>query len=104
MTDDAPQRFHVTLEPEGAALRIVVSGELDIATVPELQRHVSSDGTAEAVALDLTGVTFIDSTGLRLLLETYRTIGDRLQIVPSAACERLFDIAGVRDHLPLVKT
>src|SRR5579883_915000 len=102
MTDDFQGRFQVTTEPDGAATRIVVSGELDIATVPELHRHVTADG-AGVVALDLTAVTFIDSTGLRLLLEAHQTLGDRLRIVPSPACERLFEIAGVRDRLPLVQ-
>ena len=101
MSDDEETGFQVTLEPEGSSLRIVVAGELDIATVPEVTPHVSADGDAQAVVLDLRAVTFIDSTGLRLLLEAHDALRERLRIVPSAACERLFEITGVRDRLPL---
>jgi anti-anti-sigma factor len=101
MSDDAQPVLTVTLERDGAELRIVVGGELDIATVPEVAPHVSAKDAAQAVVLDLGAVTFIDSTGLRLLLEAHVALGDRLRIRPSPACERLFEITGVRDRLPL---
>jgi anti-sigma B factor antagonist len=101
MIGDADQ-LQVRLDREDSLLRVVVSGELDIATVPDLERHVEAAGSAPALELDLSGVTFIDSSGLRLLIEAHRALGERLRILPSPACERLFDVAGVRDRLPLV--
>lgn len=100
MTGDA-SRFDVAREREGDGVRLVVRGELDIATVPVLERALALDGEAERVVLDLAGVTFIDSTGLRLLLEAHGSIGARLQIRTSPACERLFEITGVRSRLPI---
>ena len=49
--------------------RVVVSGELDMATSPELTSAIESLERTEAqrVVLDLSGVTFIDSTALSAL-------------------------------------
>lgn len=101
MSDDAETAFKVTLEPGASSMRVVVAGELDIATVPELSPHVTAADDGDAVILDLAAVTFIDSTGLRLLIEAHAALGERLRIVPSPACERLFEITGVRDRLPI---
>jgi len=98
---DAENAFKVTLEPEPSSLRVVVAGELDIATASVLSPHVTGRDGGDAVVLDLAAVTFIDSTGLRLLIEAHAALGERLRIVPSPACERLFEITGVRDRLPI---
>jgi len=98
------QEFGVTLERAGGVLRIVVTGELDIATMPLLLEHLESDGVtdgADMVVLDLVGVTFIGSSGLRALLVARDAIGGRLQIIPGKATEHLFDIVGTVD-LPLI--
>jgi anti-sigma B factor antagonist len=53
----------------GSAL-VTVSGELDIATKPELIDHVSPilSTHVDMVVLDLSGITFIDAQGLSALL------------------------------------
>jgi anti-sigma B factor antagonist len=63
--------FRVDVEPEREAVRVAPVGELDIATVDKLQAEVArllETGFAKIV-LDLRGVRFLDSTGLRLVLE-----------------------------------
>ena len=61
---------------------------------------------AERIVLDLSGLTFIDSTGLRLVLDVNERCGgqvDRLRVIAgSPAVERLLDIVGLRDRLPLI--
>jgi anti-anti-sigma factor len=48
---------------------VVASGEMDVSTAYRLEGHVIGEaGRGDRVALDLAGVTFIDSTGLRALL------------------------------------
>ena len=90
----------------GTTVRITASGEIDIATAPRLReyasRHLADD--AEIVVLDLTDITFIDSSGLHALLQAAAHEGNRLRIMPSPACLRLIDIASVRDRLPLIDT
>jgi anti-anti-sigma factor len=78
----------------------VLHGELDIATAPELVdllarlRH-----HGHAVVLDLAEVTFMDSTGLTMLMDAYTQAerngwSFRVQR-PSAAVRRVFDLAGM---------
>ncbi len=62
--------FRVEVQPERGRVRVVPHGELDLGTVPPLEARIEelrSSGVA-TVALDLRQLTFMDSTGLRLLL------------------------------------
>lgn len=101
MLDDG---FAISSQCTGTTIRLTVSGELDIATARHLREHTSRQlaGPTEIVVLDLTDVSFIDSTGLHALLDAAAQDDGRLRIVPSPVCLRLFDIAGVRDRLPLI--
>lgn len=94
----------ITTQRTGTTARIIVAGELDLATAPDLREclHDQLADHAEIVVLDLAGISFIDSAGLLVLLEAVEGDGGRLRIVPSARCLRLFEIAGVRDRLPLI--
>jgi anti-sigma B factor antagonist len=62
-------------------------------------------GGAAELWIDLTQTQFMDSSGLHLLLETRARVRDlnrRLAIVcPPGCVRRLFDIAGVTEHLPV---
>ena len=101
MLDDG---FAIRSERTGTTARIVVSGELDIATATHLREHMSRQlaEPTELVVLDLTDVSFIDSTGLYALLDAAAQDATRLRVVPSPVCLRLFELAGVRDRLPLI--
>ena len=99
--------FAMTSERTGTTVRIVVSGELDLATAPLLREQTDRQlaDHAEFVVLDLADVAFIDSSGLReLLLAVAYQDGARVRIVPSPHCLRVFEMAGVRDLLPLIDT
>jgi anti-sigma B factor antagonist len=79
---------------------LIVHGELDIATAPELVdllarlRH-----HGHAVTLDLAEVTFMDSTGLTLLMDAQtqsQQNGWAFAVRrPSQAVRRVFELAGV---------
>jgi anti-sigma B factor antagonist len=97
--------FPITRESTSDSHRIAPAGELDIATVPLLDAafdEVASDDGLRII-LDLTAISFIDSTGIQLLLKLCERCNgsERLTIVPSAPIERLLDITGLRDQLPL---
>jgi anti-anti-sigma factor len=81
---------------------LIVDGELDIASVPQLRERLWQLRDRDAdVVLDLTAVTFMDSTTVRLLW----SLGDgrrglRLTIVPPAGRAReLLELTGVVSRL-----
>jgi anti-sigma B factor antagonist len=57
---------------------VALSGELDANTSPVAQQQILPLATSGArILLDMTGVTFMSSAGLRLLLTTYREVAAR---------------------------
>jgi anti-anti-sigma factor len=86
-------------------IRVALAGELDMATVDEVRGPLTaalSDGTTRVV-LDLSELVFIDSSGLRMILDAFgqsRNGGAALALVPGPpAVQRIFHIAGVHDVL-----
>lgn len=70
----------------GAQTVVEVAGEIDVATADALRERLSTlvDGQRVDLVVDLRQVTFMDSTGLGLLVGTLkrvRTAGGRLQLV-----------------------
>jgi len=61
--------FDLTLDHSGSETRIAVRGELDLGTAPELERALETARAAgRPIVLDLRELSFMDSTGVRLLL------------------------------------
>ncbi len=89
-------------------MRLSLFGELDMATA----RHFASAldelerDRPERIVLDLRGLTFLDSTGLRALLgadSRAREVGRRLTILQGPdAVRRVFEITGLEGRLELV--
>lgn len=62
--------FQVNSTAEGPSRTVAVIGELDMSTVPLLAENVNGVEVArKRLTLDLRGVTFMDSSGLRFLIE-----------------------------------
>ena len=62
--------FAVTIEEQEGAIRVALSGELDISTAQQLEddlKRVEAQ-RPELIVLDLRDLAFMDSTGLRLLI------------------------------------
>jgi anti-sigma B factor antagonist len=102
-TDDAPLVVHV--RHEGSAAVVTVTGEIDLSTVEEL-RVACAGAQAGRLVLDLRGVGFMDTSGVRLIVELLRAEdagGAELVIVAEGPpVLRLFDMAGLTDRLRLV--
>ncbi len=85
---------------------LVLRGELDLVTAPELEDTVAAlclEGVRQ-LTLDMRQVVFIDSSGLRTVLASMdmcRLHECEVMLVPGAACRRLFEITGVIGDLPL---
>jgi len=75
--DQIPQPFTVHLEQRGPLARLFLTGELDDATTPILERslrEIERDPTTGLI-IDLSGLTFLDSSGLLLLLRASERAG-----------------------------
>jgi anti-sigma B factor antagonist len=99
------QELRVTLEPSGSGgsgpvLR--VSGEVDIQTSPILDEHLQRvlEG-ASSMVVDLGGVTFLDSTGLSVLiggLKRCESAGGALRVAsPRPNVRRVFEVTGLAE-------
>ena len=68
--------MEVTVEASGAALVVRPQGRLDSASSPEFEKQLLTcvDGGATAVVLDLGGLVYISSAGLRVLLVVARRL------------------------------
>jgi anti-sigma B factor antagonist len=100
--------FSIRRQRQGPVRRIMPSGELDLASVPVLRgefEFARDDPGVAMIVLDLTRLTFIDSTGIGVLLHMSAECAetDRLRLVNgSPAIGRLIDLMGVRHRLPIV--
>lgn len=100
--------FSIEEHRQGGASVLTVIGELDLRTSPELEQRLSHafDAGAELVILDLRGIEFMDSTGLRVLLTAHQRAhesGRRFALVRGAdQVERVLTLTGVRDILTVV--
>jgi anti-anti-sigma factor len=85
------------LEAGGSIVR--VEGELDLATVPELEQLLPRVDPSQRLVFDLSGCTFLDSSALRVLISTIRTAGEQGGTVELVATEpgvaRVLQIASV---------
>lgn len=92
--------FEVRSEGTNGLARVLLFGELDLAAVPLLEQECGrvEERGGRVVALDLSGLTFIDAAGLRAVVSAEaraRKKGRALPLVgASAALRRIFDLTG----------
>lgn len=105
MTDDYDDAPLLTLSDarHGPALVLSVTGDIDVLTGPQLRAALAEAlGAADVdpVVVDLTGVTFMGSTGIAVLVDANWEAGQRskslrLVIGGAKAVLRPFEAAGV---------
>jgi anti-anti-sigma factor len=95
---------------EGDVVRVRLAGELDLVSAPEAEaaiRDVEQDGGPPTIVIDLRGVRFMDSTGLRVILAAdsrARKNGRRLQLIAGPeAVHRVFRISLLDGRLEFVE-
>ncbi len=92
---------------EGIA-HIALRGELDLSTVPKVDEALKRIEAARppVIVLDLAGVTFLDSTGLRMVVtadQRARAEERRLAVVRGPdSVQRVFAITRLDEHLDMV--
>jgi anti-anti-sigma factor len=98
-----PGGFSTSVDRRDDLMSVVVTGDIDLDTSEEFGRVLSSGAGARRVDVDLLGVGYMDSSGLRSLLTAQTSIegrGGRLVVTrASSIVTRLFEIAGVTELL-----
>lgn len=100
--------FTVQLQPRADAALIVVSGELDIASAPELEQALDQirPESTTLVIVDLRGLEFMDSTGLSIIVRAHQRLSEHnceLTLIKGPPqVQRLLDLTGLADRLRLV--
>jgi anti-sigma B factor antagonist len=104
---DPGAAFSATMSGDGARMTIAATGEVDLLAAPELRAALvdATQSGANEVALDLSGVSFIDSTGLSVIVHAWRRLdADGRRLVVTAASEpvtRVVTTAGLAGLLGL---
>jgi anti-sigma B factor antagonist len=104
-----PPRFEIESELVEGTARLTVVGELDIATVPRLDQEANAllRRSAQRLLIDLSGVTFIDSSGLNffIALNNRATKEDwTLGLTrPPEQARSVFTVTGAEAYLPFEK-
>ena len=100
--------FSVNVDHGPGRVTITVSGEIDLAAVAPLEaaRAEALASAPDELLVDLAGVSFIDSSGLKFLLETHRMTertGCALSLVrPAETAMHVFRLTGTDLRLPFV--
>lgn len=102
------QILELDTEERDGLVRIALKGELDLSSVGKVQDaldRAEASGPA-VVLLDLSKLTFLDSTGLRCLVtadQRAREAGRRLVLIRgSDAVQRVFSITRLEEQLEMV--
>jgi len=100
--------FRCEVRPQREAVLVRPVGELDLETVPVVEsqlRQLKTSGV-KRVTLDLRRLCFLDSTGLRMILEwdaLSRADGLSFSLIAGApTVHRLFDLTRTRERLNFV--
>jgi anti-sigma B factor antagonist len=104
-----PEEFAIsTAEVDGRA-HVTLRGELDLATAPELEQllNVRIDDSQDVV-VDLRGLEFMDSSGIRVLVAAHARAGragTQLFVVrpePASAVAKIVEVAGLDRELNIL--
>jgi anti-anti-sigma factor len=105
-TPPQPAPFDADGTLDGDAYLLRLGGEFDLAALPAAQAAVDTSFQVvwKRMRLDCSSLEFIDSSGLRFVVELHercRAERRELSIAPGpAAVQRVFEITGMDAHLP----
>lgn len=104
-----PRSFKVRVEQEPSAVFARLSGELDLSAKEEFESEMAAvTGRLQPASLvvDLRGLTFIDSSGLRALMELYARSRDEgfdfAVTVGPREVQNVFELTGLDRVLPML--
>jgi len=102
------QILEIETEVTAGLARVALKGELDLSTVGKVEEELKSleASGADLIVLDLSRLSFLDSTGLRCLVtadQRAKEAGRRLVLVRGPdAVQRVFTITRLEERLEMV--
>ena len=100
--------FRCEVVRDGESARVRAVGELDLDAAPALAAEIAQlrQAGCPRVIIDLRELSFLDSCGLRLLLDCYaeaREDSHTIALIPGPpAVQRVFELTGTTEHLPFI--
>jgi len=103
----APGNFEVTAQRADGVVIVSPNGEIDLATVGTVREAVEREWQqGDDIVMDLRQVGFMDTSGLRYVLELNDRAGREsfeLRVVRGPApVQRVFEVSGLEPRLPFV--
>ena len=105
MTFDG-QPFEIRKEPTGSSLTMRLYGELDLGCRERFDSEIAGIGRngVREIVFDLAGLTFIDSSGIRMLLDTRKAADqdglDLIVVLPqNGQVRKVLELTGIADVL-----
>jgi anti-anti-sigma factor len=92
-----------SVDQAGEGLVMQLTGELDLSNVDKLRHHLDELVAAgpERLVIEIGGLTFMDSTGIALLVEMSQEVGTLVLRHPSDLIRRVLEATGVSEILRL---
>ena len=91
--------------PNGNDLIVALKGRLDTLTSPQLEEELNADlGSVENLSFDFSGLEYISSAGLRVLLSAQKTMNTKGSMTVKNVSEEIreiFDVTGFSDILTI---
>jgi anti-sigma B factor antagonist len=93
-------KWNVEVIDDGTTMLVIPEGELDVETAPRFTTALERCTNAHRVLIiDVTGLTFIDSTGLRTLVAARERVRERLLLAgANPVLDRLLELTGMAGH------
>jgi anti-anti-sigma factor len=103
---DMPRaRLSVAVQCDGGLVRVVAAGEIDMSTAGQMRDSLDAawNGHPSAVVVDLAAVTFMDSSGIAVLVHAHQRAaeegGSLTATNPQPMVRRVLEITGVLQAL-----
>jgi anti-anti-sigma factor len=99
--DQAPLTIDLLVDDDGPVVKL--AGELDLSNVDALRAAVDPivAGRPERLAFELSGLSFMDTSGIAFLLRTNATVGPIKLVSPSQVVRRIIETTGLADVLTM---
>jgi anti-sigma B factor antagonist len=102
-----PTDLNIDSHTDGARTIVTLAGEVDLSTAPALRERLASliDGGATSIVIDLRQVTFMDSTGLGVLMGAHLRVreneGELRLVTGEGPVLRVLTLAKLTDVFPV---